>query len=90
MIKGVSVLIWMMKHNIPGLYYFFIGEEVGCIGSGLAANYGDFKDYDRIISSIEEIPVCNHASIICKMLFRCLGDALCDELNKSGMSIYKR
>jgi hypothetical protein len=32
---GVSVLIWMMKHNIPGLYYFFIGE-VGCIGSGLA------------------------------------------------------
>jgi hypothetical protein len=21
------------------------------------ANYGDFKDYDRIISSIEEIPV---------------------------------
>jgi hypothetical protein len=32
---GVSVLIWMMKHNIPGLYYF-IGEEVGCIGSGLA------------------------------------------------------
>jgi hypothetical protein len=44
-----------MKHNIPGLYYFFIGEEVGCIGSGLAANYGDFKDYDRIISSIEEI-----------------------------------
>jgi hypothetical protein len=53
---GVSVLIWMMKHNIPGLYYFFIGEE-GCIGSGLAANYGDFKDYDRIISSIEEIPV---------------------------------
>jgi hypothetical protein len=32
---GVSVLIWMMKHNIPGLYYFFIGEEVGCIGSGL-------------------------------------------------------
>jgi hypothetical protein len=42
--------------NIPGLYYFFIGEEVGCIGSGLA-NYGDFKDYDRIISSIEEIQV---------------------------------
>jgi hypothetical protein len=23
----------MIKNNIPGLYYFFLGEEVGCIGS---------------------------------------------------------
>jgi hypothetical protein len=48
---GVSILVWMMKHKIPGLYYFFIGEEVGCIGSGLAAKYGDFEgNYDRILS----------------------------------------
>ena len=48
---GTSILIWMMKNKVPGLYYFFIGEEVGCIGSGLAAKYGDFEgNYDRIIS----------------------------------------
>ena len=48
---GMTIMLWMMLHNIPGLYYFFIGEEVGCVGSGLASKYGDFKDkYDRMIS----------------------------------------
>jgi len=30
---GVVVLLYMMEHNISGLYYFFIGEERGCVGS---------------------------------------------------------
>ena len=30
---GVTVMLHMIKNNIPGLYYFFLGEEVGCIGS---------------------------------------------------------
>lgn len=30
---GVTILLYMIEHNIPGLYYFFVGEEVGCIGS---------------------------------------------------------
>ena len=30
---GVTVMLYMIKNNIPGLYYFFLGEEVGCIGS---------------------------------------------------------
>lgn len=30
---GVTIMLYMIQHNIPGLYYFFIGEEVGCIGS---------------------------------------------------------
>jgi hypothetical protein len=87
---GVSILIWMMKHNIPGLYYFFIGEEVGCIGSGLAASYGNFSDYDRIISFDRR----GTGSIITHQSYsRCcsdaFGDALCDQLNKSGMSYTK-
>jgi hypothetical protein len=48
---GVTVMLWMIKNNIPGLYYFFIGEEVGCIGSGLAAKFYKVKGhFDRIIS----------------------------------------
>jgi hypothetical protein len=48
---GVTIMLYMMKNQIPGLYYFFIGEEVGCIGSGDAAKHGDFSGkYDRIIS----------------------------------------
>lgn len=48
---GVTILLWLIKNNIPGLYYFFIGEEVGCVGSSAASVYGQFKGfYDRVIS----------------------------------------
>jgi len=30
---GVTIMLYMIKNKIPGLYYFFLGEEVGCIGS---------------------------------------------------------
>lgn len=30
---GVTVMLYMISKNIPGLYYFFLGEEVGCVGS---------------------------------------------------------
>jgi hypothetical protein len=84
---GVTVLLWMIQNNIPGLYYFFIGEEVGCIGSGLAAKYGDFKGkYDRIISfdrrDVESIITFQSYSRCCSDAF---ADDLCHELNKSGM-----
>lgn len=48
---GVTVLLYMISRNVPGLYYFFIGEEVGCIGSTAASARKDFfSNYDRIIS----------------------------------------
>lgn len=48
---GVTILLWLIKNNIPGLYYFFIGEEVGCVGSSAASVYGQFKGlYERVIS----------------------------------------
>ena len=30
---GMTVLLYMIEKKIPGLYYFFIGEERGCVGS---------------------------------------------------------
>lgn len=48
---GMVILLWMIEHKIPGLYYFFIGEEVGCVGSRKASSRKDFfQNYDRIIS----------------------------------------
>jgi hypothetical protein len=82
-------MIWMMKHNIPGTYYFFIGEEVGCIGSGLAAKYGEFQGlYDRIISFDRR----GTTSIITHQSWaRCcsdeFADAFCAELNKSDYKL---
>ena len=87
---GVTILTWMMKNKIPGLYYFFIGEEVGCIGSSAAAKSGDFKDYDRIISfdrrATTSIITHQSWSRCCSDAF---ADAFCDELNKSGLSYVK-
>lgn len=48
---GVTILLYLIEKQVPGLYYFFIGEEVGCIGSGLAAKRTEiFKNYERIVS----------------------------------------
>ena len=30
---GVTIMLYMIKNEVPGLYYFFVGEEVGCVGS---------------------------------------------------------
>ena len=88
---GVTVMLWMIRNKIPGLYYFFIGEEVGCIGSGLASKYGDFKGkYDKIISFDRR---GTNSVITYQSSTRCCSDKfaqdLSDQLNKSGMS-YKK
>lgn len=88
---GMTVMLWMIQNNVPGLYYFFIGEEVGCIGSGLAAKYGDFEGkYDRIISfdrrGTNSIITFQSTGRSCSDEF---ADDLCSELNKSGMSYQK-
>lgn len=88
---GVTVMLWMIKNRVPGFYYFFIGEEVGCIGSGLAAKYEDIKgNYDRIISfdrrGTDSVITYQSSGRCCSDSF---ADSLCEELNKSGMS-YKK
>lgn len=47
---GMTVLLYMIYKRVPGLYCFFIGEEVGCIGSGKASDDEWFTNYDRMIS----------------------------------------
>jgi hypothetical protein len=37
---GLVIMLYMIENKVPGLYYFFIGEEVGCVGSRkVAANH---------------------------------------------------
>jgi hypothetical protein len=31
--SGVTIMLYMMSKGVKGLYYFFLGEEVGCLGS---------------------------------------------------------
>ena len=90
---GVTVMLHLIKNNIPGLYYFFIGEEVGCIGSGLASSMSiqDFKGkYDRILSfdrrGTDSVITYQSSTRCCSDAF---ADALARQLNLSGMK-YKK
>lgn len=49
---GVTVMLKMIEAGVPGLYYFFVGEEVGRRGSEAAAEkYAEqFKQYTHCIS----------------------------------------
>jgi hypothetical protein len=89
---GITILLWMIQNNVPGLYYFFIGEEVGCIGSGNAAKFGFFSgNYDRIISfdrrDVSSIITFQSSSRCCSDDF---ADALCKELNQTRKMSYKK
>ena len=89
---GVTVMLYMMAHNIPGLYYFFIGEERGGIGShALSKIYGEV-DYLKPIQKCVSFDRRNYHSVITQqMATQCCSDefgtALCDEYNKNGLSL---
>lgn len=47
---GVSILLYMAAMGVPGTYYLFFGEEVGCIGSGDVAKTVALGDYTQVVS----------------------------------------
>lgn len=89
---GVTIMLYMMAHNVPGLYYFFLGEEKGGIGSRLVS--GDFDDIEHVkyikkcISfdrrKTGSVITSQYGRVCCSNEF---GDALCKEYNKNGMSL---
>lgn len=87
---GVAIMLWMILNNVPGLYYFFIGEEVGCIGSGSASKDAKFKNYNKIISfdRYGTDSIITHQSYQRSTSDK-FAEALCDELNKHGFTYEK-
>lgn len=47
---GMTVMLYMIEKNIPGLYYFFIGEERGCVGSSRLSRTWLGSDLSKIIT----------------------------------------
>jgi len=90
---GIVVMIKMMEANIPGLYYFFRGEEgvtspSGTWGSKQALkSRGDFfKDYDKCVAFDRKA----NTSIISEQMYsECCSsefvNALISEFKKNGM-----
>lgn len=85
---GVVILLNMIENNIPGLYYFFIGEESGAIGSkGIVRRNPDkFLKYKRCIAFDRRA----YGSIISKQMGKvCCSQefvqSLSEEFAKNGM-----
>ena len=90
--SGVAVMLYMMAHNIPGLYYFFIGEERGGIGSNKLSYVYDDVDYLKNIKRCVSFDRRNYHSVITQQLGRkcCsneFGTALCKEYTKGGLKL---
>jgi len=81
---GMVVVLSMIENKIPGLYYFFIGEEVGCIGSGLLADHwgGVGFEFTNDITKIVSFDRRGTTSVITHQLYgRCCSDSFAKELS---------
>lgn len=80
---GMTVVLYMIEKKIPGIYYFFIGEEVGCVGSGeLADQWVELEMFNNI-TKIISFDRRGTDSIITHQLFgRCCSDEFAGELAK--------
>ena len=85
---GVVILMNLIENKIPGLYYFFIGEEKGTVGSSdiLKKQEEKFKKYKRCIAFDRR----DYGSVITKQRGRAccsseFADALIVEYGNSGM-----
>ena len=85
---GVTIMLNMIDNNVPGLYYFLIGEETGGAGSRLLAKYmfNMLSNYDRVISFDRR----GYGSIINRQVGKwcCSNDfvnGLSEEFKKNGM-----
>jgi len=90
--SGTTVMLYMMAHNVPGLYYFFIGEERGGIGSHALADVYESVDYLKGVKRCVSFDRRNYHSIITSQMGTdcCspeFADALCAAYNANGMSM---
>jgi hypothetical protein len=89
---GVTVLLYMIHNNVPGVYWFFIGEERGGIGSRDVAK--DLSSYSFMsgVKKVVSFDRRNYYSVITSQMgVACCSNefaqSLCDELNKSGLKL---
>jgi len=93
---GMIVILYMIEKNIPGLYYFFTGEEVGCIGSSdLADGFEKGIGYPDELKNIKKVVSFDRKgtnSVITDQFYgRCCSDEfakdLCSKLNSTGFGL---
>jgi hypothetical protein len=72
---GMVVILNMIEKKVPGLYFFFIGEEVGCVGSGLLADNWDKFQHSKYITKVVSFDRRGTSSVITHQFWgRCCSD----------------
>lgn len=90
--SGVAVMLYMMAHNVPGVYFFFYGEERGGIGSGkVSVNHTKYPFLKKMKKCVSFDRRNYYSVITAQMSVECCSDefatSLCQELNKSGLKL---
>jgi hypothetical protein len=89
---GVAVIMYMIAKNIPGVYWFFIGEERGGLGSRyVAANIDQYPFMEGKTKCIS-FDRRNYYSVITKQMgVQCCSNdfaqQICDEMSKGGLKL---
>ena len=79
---GMTILLYMIENNISGLYYFFIGEERGCVGSSKLANNWKSSIFCNKIDKIVSFDRRGTDSIITEQLYGvCCSNEFATELS---------
>jgi len=82
---GVTIMLYMIQNKIPGLYYFFLGEEVGCVGSKKVSGIHKTEPLSNIKKVISFDRRGTDSIITFQASSRCCSDtfgkALADQLN---------
>jgi hypothetical protein len=88
---GVTVLMYMIANNVPGVYWFFIGEERGGLGSRYVSNHIENYDFMKGKTKCVSFDRRNYFSVITQQMgVQCcsneFGKELCDALSTNGLA----
>lgn len=80
---GMVVLLYMIENNVPGLYYFFEGEEVGCVGSSKLSSVWEDMEFSKYIKKVISFDRRGTDSIITEQGFgECCSDEFAEDLSQ--------
>jgi len=85
---GMTIILYMIENNVPGLYYFFIGEERGCVGSSRLSKKWKETEFSKYITKCVSFDRRGTDSVITEQFYGvCCSDTFAKELSKKLNSV---